>query len=180
MKDHKILDSSLFTFCQLGSAMRAQLGLYGGDKAQLEQLEKVIVALPIVEIKAEAFCKGEKSITMSDVVTIQFTIKYKNLPEDQAPGYVHSDVYPFLKRQKWYLIVTDALTKEKVVSFNEFSFKKLKKEDPDEESNEDCNTATVKIKEQLGQAGEFLFHAYFMCDSYIGFDKEVSIKFNVK
>lgn len=116
---------------------------------------------------------------MTDVVTLRFTVKYSNLPDGQAPGYVHSDVFPFLKRQKWYLIVTDALTKEQVVSFNQFSFKKHKQDKPDEETNEDSNEAIIMIKQRFGKAGKFAFHAFFMCDSYIGFDKEVDLHFSV-
>lgn len=180
LKDNNILDSSIYTFCNLGSEKRSQLGLYNGDKAQLEQLEKIVRSLPIVEVKAEALCEGEKSITMTDVITLRFTVKYTNLPAGQAPGYVHSDVFPFLKRQKWYLIVADAMTKEQVISFNQFSFKKKKKDKPEEDTNEDSNEAVVTIKQRFGKAGNFAFHAFFMSDSYIGFDKEVELKFSVK
>lgn len=54
--------------------------------------------MPIVECKAEAFTEGENTITMSDAITLKFSITYTNLSEDQAPGYVHSANFPFVKR----------------------------------------------------------------------------------
>jgi len=92
--------------------------------------------------------------------------------EDQAPGYVHSANFPFLKRQKWHLIVTDGATQENVIVHTPLDFKNKK--------GKDCNTATFEIKQRFGKSGQFSFHAIFMCDSYVGFDKEVDLKFEVK
>ena len=30
-----------------------------------------------------------------------------NLKDGESPGYVHSKTYPFLRRDSWYLIITD-------------------------------------------------------------------------
>jgi hypothetical protein len=92
--------------------------------------------------------------------------------EDQAPGYVHSANFPFLKRQKWHLIVTDGATQENVIVHTPLDFKNKK--------GKDCNMATFEIKQRFGKSGQFSFHAIFMCDSYVGFDKEVDLKFEVK
>jgi hypothetical protein len=52
LKEHDILEGSIQTFCGLGSEKRSKLGLFGGDKTKLAQLEKVIAALPVVEVSA--------------------------------------------------------------------------------------------------------------------------------
>jgi hypothetical protein len=55
--------------------------------------------MPIVEVSAEAFVEGETTMTMIDVIMLKFSVKYTQLPADQAPGYVHSSNFPYLKRQ---------------------------------------------------------------------------------
>ena len=172
LKEHNIHEGSLQTFCSLGSEKRSQLGQFGGETAKLAQLEKVIAALPVVEVTAEAFTEGEKTITMIDAITLRFTVKYTQLMEDQAPGYVHSGNFPYLKRQKWHLIVTDGATQESVIVHTPLDFKNKK--------GKDSNTATFEIKQRFGKSGQFSFHAFFKCDSYVGFDKEVDLKFEVK
>jgi hypothetical protein len=112
LQSHQIIEGSIQTFCKLGAEKRAQLGLFGGDAAKLSQLEKVVQAMPIVEVAAEAFTEDEKTMTMIDAITLRFSVKYTNLKDNEAPGYVHSPSFPFLKRQKWYLIVTDGATRE--------------------------------------------------------------------
>ena len=44
LKEHQIPDGKIETFCRLTKEQRAQLGLFGGDKAQLEQLERCLSA----------------------------------------------------------------------------------------------------------------------------------------
>jgi|LakMenEpi03Aug12_release.lakeMendotaPanAssembly.Ray.scaffolds.fasta_scaffold202282_1 hypothetical protein len=112
LKEHGISEGSISTFAKLDAEKRAKLNLFDGDANKVSQLEKVIKALPIVECKAEAFTEGETSITMSDAITLKFTVTYPNYAPNEAPGYVHSTNFPFLKRQKWYLIVSDGATKE--------------------------------------------------------------------
>merc|ERR1712127_643775 len=104
---------------------------------------------------------------MSDAITLKFTIKYDLLEENEYPGYVCSLRYPFLKKSAWHLLVTDGQTKEKLVIHNKMLVKGK-------------NEATFEMKRRFGQAGTFNFFAYFINDSYIGFDKEVELKFDVK
>lgn len=169
LKDHQIIEGSIHTFCKLEAEKRAKLGLFGDDAAKLAQLEKVVKAMPVVEVAAEAFTEGEKTISMIDVITLCFSVKYTNLAENEAPGYVHSSNFPFLKRQKWYVIVADGATRDIVIACAPLEFKT--------KDGKDTNIAKLEIKQRFGRAGSYTFHAYFMCDSYIGFDKEVELKF---
>jgi hypothetical protein len=84
---------------------------------------------------------------------------------------VHSNNFPYLKRQKWHLIVADGATHEMVLFNTPLDFKDKK--------GKDCNTATFEVKQRFGKSGQFSFHAFFKCDSYVGFDKEVTLKFDV-
>lgn len=93
-------------------------------------------------------------------------MKYDNLPEDQGPGYVHSNNYPFLKRSNWYFVIVDAQTKEKVIQVERIMAK-------------DSNCAKFEMKQRFGQAGKFKFHCFIFNDSYIGFDQEIGIEVDV-
>ena len=108
-------------------------------------MERVISALPIVECKAEAFTEGESTITKTDVVSLKFTITYVNFPIEQAPGYLHSNAFPFVKRQSWYLIITDGANKEMVVLVTKMDFK--------DKDGKDTNSAIFELKQQFGKAG---------------------------
>lgn len=109
MKDNQIPEGSLQTFCKLTPEQRAKLNLFE-DKAQMAQVEKVIRALPIVKCEAKAFTEGEDKITMSDAITLHFSVEYTNLAKDETPGYTHSNTFGFLKRQHWWIIVSDGAT----------------------------------------------------------------------
>ena len=81
LKQHQIPNATIETFCRLKPEQRAQLELFGGDKAKLAELEKVVKALPIVSLESEVFCDGERNMTANDVITIRVTIKYDFLEE---------------------------------------------------------------------------------------------------
>lgn len=48
-----------------------------------------------------------------------------------------------------------------------------------DKNGKDSNIATFEVKQRFGKSGSFSFQAFFMCDSYVGFDKEVTLKFDV-
>lgn len=161
----KIKDSKIETFCRLTPSQRADLNLFGGDKAKNSELEKVIKAMPLVTVTAEAFTEGEEKITQTDVVTLKFTLKYDNLGEKDIPGYVCSSKFPFMKRQNWNLVFVDK-HKENIIAIE----KLIPKEG---------NLSTYELKQRFGQVGNFTFYCYFMNDSYVGFDKEMPFQFEI-
>ena len=55
----------------------------------------------------ESYVDGEDEIVIGDILTVKLTVEFDNLDEDQSTGYVHSKKYPFLRRDSWYLIITD-------------------------------------------------------------------------
>lgn len=54
-----------------------------------------------------AFVEGEDEIVVGDILTCKLEVKYINLTPGQKSGYVCSKYYPYLKRDSWYLIITD-------------------------------------------------------------------------
>jgi len=82
LREHQIPDGKIETFCRLSPAERAKLNLFGGDKAKLAELEKVIKVMPLVTVDNKVHVEGEKSITASDIITFTITITYDNLPEN--------------------------------------------------------------------------------------------------
>jgi len=51
---------------------------------------------------------GEKEVVVGDVLTCKLKVECLNLAAGQRSGYVHSKHYPFLRRDNWFLIITDA------------------------------------------------------------------------
>lgn len=64
-------------------------------------------SLPLVNLKMEAFVPGEEDICVGDILTCKLRVDYRNLKKGEQSGYVHSRTYPYLRRDTWYLIVTD-------------------------------------------------------------------------
>ena len=116
LREQQIPDGKIETFCRLTPAQRAKLGLFGGDKAKLAQLEEVIRAcMPVVTVANKVHVEGEETITASDVITFTITVTYDNLPSDCCPGYIYSENYPFIRRSYWYIVIVDAQTKQNVI-----------------------------------------------------------------
>jgi|Transcript_26607 hypothetical protein len=123
--------------------------------------------MPLVSVSSKVECEGEKVITETDIVTFRITIKYDQLEKEVGPGYVCSRNYNFLKRSNWYVCIVDANTKEQLIAIERLATK------------EDSNEVVYEMKQRLGRAGTFAFHAFIRNDSYLGFDKEVSLEANI-
>jgi hypothetical protein len=64
----------------------------------MNDVEALIRVLPVVDVSARAYTEGEVEMTMSDAITLEFTIKYPKFNEKEFPGYAHSPNFPFLKK----------------------------------------------------------------------------------
>ena len=166
LREHKIPNGSIETFCRLTTKQRAALNLFEGDKHKNSELEKVVKAMPLISVSAEAFTEGEDKMTATDAITLKFKLKYDNLEEKETPGYIHSAKFPFMKRQNWTLIFVDGKTKETIIAIEKLLPK-------------DGNSATFELKQRFGQVGKFTFYVYFKTDSYVGFDKELPFEFEI-
>mmetsp|Transcript_11126 Transcript_11126/g.18669 ORF Transcript_11126/g.18669 Transcript_11126/m.18669 type:complete len:294 (+) Transcript_11126:1362-2243(+) len=81
--------------------------IFGPDEMKFDQQEKCIESLPLVKLKMEVFVPGEEDIVVGDILTCKLRVDYRNLKKKEQSGYVHSKHYPYLRRDTWYLIVTD-------------------------------------------------------------------------
>ena len=74
---------------------------------KFEQQELCIEALPIVKLSMTAEVDGEEEVVVGDILTCKLRVEFVNLEKGQKSGYIFSKHYPFLKRDNWYLVVTD-------------------------------------------------------------------------
>jgi len=108
----KIGNQTLFQFCMLPIEKRKEVSTYVfGEDAEgnkkFDEQEKCISALPLVKLTMTAYVEGEEEIVVGDILTCKLTVDYYNLDKGQKSGYVHSKHYPYLKRDNWFLIITD-------------------------------------------------------------------------
>jgi len=108
-----------------------------------------------------AFVEGEEEIVVGDILTCKLSVKYLNLEKGQKSGYVHSKYYPYLKRDSWYLIITDdkfeGLAAVEKINITEDTFEK-------------------EFKERIHRPGEISFTAVLTNDSYKGLDQFSKVK----
>lgn len=149
----------------------------------MNDVEACVRVLPVINVEAKAFTEGETEMTMSDAITLQFKIKLPNLKEKEYPGYVHSETFPYLKKQGWWIIIMD-MNKDKTILAHKIVFRNTKNTEgrlipPEEVEREPLNEETLEIRQRFGQVGTFRFICCFMNDSYVGFDKETMLEFTV-
>ena len=112
----------------------------------------------------EAFVEGEDEVVVGDILTCKLRVDYYNLKSGQKSGYVHSKHYPYLKRDNWFLIITDeaftglAAVEKIVVSENYFE---------------------KEFKERIQRPGKIAFTAILANDSYKGLDQTAKVEVNV-
>lgn len=127
-------------------------------------IEKAISVFPILDIKLHLEVSGEKEIAVGDILTIKITITQSNLKEGEQAGFVHSNMYPFLKNSSWYLVFTDQEQN------NFFAMEKIFMKD---------RVFVKEIKERMMNPGKNMLFITLKNDSYKGFDKFVRVEFFV-
>lgn len=167
-KAKKIMNGkTLFNYCMLPKAEReaASEPIFGADhKEKFQQQELCISALPLVKLNMTAFVEGEDEIVVGDILTCKLEVKYYNLERGQKSGYVHSVSYPYLKRDNWYLIITDetftGLAAVEKITVTEDVFVK-------------------EFKERIQRPGKIAFTAILTNDSYKGLDQFSKVEVEV-
>ena len=160
---------TLFQYCMLKPEERLEhvKAVFDGQ-ANLNQIvaeqEKCIDALPLVKLTMTAFVEGEDEIVVGDILTCKLRVDYYNMPKGQKSGYVHSKHYPYLKRDSWFLIITDETFTglaaiEKLVVTENFYEK--------------------EFKERITRPGKISFTAILTNDSYKGLDQFSKVEVDV-
>lgn len=100
---------SLYSYACYPRDKRRQLfnEIIEDNNAKFEECDKVVQSLPLVTLKMSAYVDGEDDIVVGDILTCKLRVDYRNLKEGEQSGYVHSKTYPYLRRDTWYLIITD-------------------------------------------------------------------------
>ena len=106
----------------------------------------------------QAYVEGEDDIVVGDLLTCKLIVTYPRLKKGEQSGYVHSQSYPYLRRDTWYLIITDeqlgGIAAVEKLPINEDVYEK-------------------EYKERLYRAGPIKFTAILANDSYKGLDQYV-------
>lgn len=109
--------------------------------------------------------EDEEECVVGDVLTCKLTVKFKNLESGQKTGFAHSKHYPFLKRDNWFLIITDehlqSLASVEKLYLNDSVFEK-------------------EFKERIHRPGRIAFTAILTNDSYRGLDQMKKVEVDVK
>jgi len=169
---NKYPSGSIQEFCKLTPLQRMNLKLV--EPSKMNDVEALVKVLPIVECSASAYVENCTDIHASDFITWKFTIKYTNLKDKEFPGYVHSNCYPYLKRQAWWIIVSSE-DKSKIVLVHKIMFRNEKTEENrlakiEDIRKEALNEQVLEMRQRMGRAGHYKFLCTFINDSYMGFD----------
>lgn len=158
---------TLFQYCMLKKEERMSISrnLFTEDfDKKFSEQEKCIEALPLVKLSMSAFVEGEDEIVVGDILTCKLRVDYYNLEKGQKSGYVHSKKYPYLKRDNWFLIITDeqftGLAAIEKLTVTENFFEK-------------------EFKERIQRPGKIAFTAILTNDSYKGLDQFSKVEVNV-
>jgi hypothetical protein len=108
--------------------------------------------------------EGEDEICVGDILTCKLRVDYYNLPKGSKSGYVHSKHYPYLKRDNWFLIITD----DQFISLAAI-----------EKFSSTENFFEKEFKERIGRPGKISFTAVLTNDSYKGLDQFSKVEVNV-
>lgn len=160
---------TLYQYCMLKSEERKELHefAFAGNPNQailFDEQEKCIQALPLVKLTMSAFVEGEDEIVVGDILTCKLRVDYFNIEAGQRSGYVHSKNYPYLKRDNWFLIITDE-------SFTGLAaIEKLQVTD---------NFYEKEFKERIQRPGKIAFTSILTNDSYKGLDQFSKVEINV-
>lgn len=165
---NKILNGkTLFQYCMLPAPERLETSkkIFGADyEKKSAEVEKCISTLPLVKLTMSAFVEGEDEIVVGDILTCKLEVKYYNLAKGQKSGYVHSKSYPYLKRDNWYIIITDETftglaAVEKITTTEDVFIK--------------------EFKERIQRPGKIAFTAVLANDSYKGLDQFSKVEVEV-
>ena len=107
---------------------------------------------------------GESEAVVGDILTCKLKVEYINLKKGEQSGYVHSKSYPYLRRDTWYLIITD-------LNYSGMAaVEKLNVED---------HVFEKEYKERLTRPGPVDFIVILCNDCYKGLDVRQQLSVNV-
>jgi len=164
---HNFGGKTLNDFCKLGEAdqkTKLQEVIKENFAQKYDDIRKCLDSMPVIDLKLTAFVEGEQEVAVNDILTCKLEINFKNLVKGEKSGFVHSNYYPYLKRDNWFLIITDkTLT-------NLATVEKLTIQD---------NYFVKEFKERVSKPGMVSFIALLINDSYRGLDQMTEVSTEV-
>ena len=152
-------DMTLYQYASLDPGERKPIfdKIFGeGTPSEIyEEQEKCVTSLPIVKLRMSMFVDGEEDIVVGDMLLCSVQVTFPRLKKGEQSGYVHSLSYQYLRRDKWYLVVTDAALRG-VAALEVLPI--------------DDNKYEQTYKERLYRPGPVAFVAVLANDSYKGLD----------
>jgi hypothetical protein len=104
-------DISFYDFITLEEEKRNEFLKKSFEKTksveEIEELKKAIFGMPVAKLNCSAEVKGSIDIAVEDMLTITLRVEFPNLQKWKTTGYIHSNKYKFLRKDGWYIIVTD-------------------------------------------------------------------------
>ena len=138
---------------------------FPGETKKLDQVEKCIDALPVLDVVIEAGTLGHDEVCVNDLLNVKIKVNLSKLQKGQQMGYVHSRQYPFLKKDEWFLLITDrSLTSIAMVEKIDF---------------EDKEEYVKEFQEKITRIGPINFVVLLVNDSYKGLDMLDTIELEV-
>ena len=100
---------TFYKFCKLAKEERKKImdETFPGNTKKADQIEKCIDALPVLDVVIEAGTLGHDEVCVNDLLNVKIKVNLSKLTKGQQMGYVHSRQYPFLKKDEWFLLITD-------------------------------------------------------------------------
>lgn len=138
--------------------------VFPGQDEKYMQHEQVMKSMPLIKMTMKAEVIGEEGFVVGDVLNVNLRIDFLNLEKGQQSGYVHSRSYPYLKKDSWFLILTEqtmtGLAAVEKIDITQDFYEK-------------------EIQEMISRPGPINFVAILTNDSYKGLDQLMTCSVNV-
>lgn len=154
---------TIYEYAVMDEQARKQIldQVFSWSPAQYEEHLAVIKALPLVKVTLTAGVPGVEKPCVGDVLNCKLRVEFLNLAQGEQSGYVHSRTYPYLRRDCWYLIITER-TMTGLAGVEKLPI--------------DSNVFEKEFSERITRTGPIEFVCIVCNDSYKGLDQLVSAK----
>ncbi|CAD7933494.1 unnamed protein product [Amoebophrya sp. A25] len=136
-------------------------GVVNMSEEELLDIDDFVQFCTQASLEVDAAVEGEKTICKDDVATITVKITRTNLEEGEALGYVHAPFYPDLKKEEWYIFLTEG---SKIICW--------------EKVRSDERVIVEKMRFHVGRKGKHTLQVQAFCDSYQGIDQAGTVTFD--
>jgi len=106
----KVKDITFQQFCRKTPEQRKKMNMY--DEKRHQDIEKALKVFPLIDVKVSAYVAKEDTkdpvVHGGDLLTIELHISTPLVSKNQQRGYIHSTQFPFMRRDNFIVIITNA------------------------------------------------------------------------